>query len=869
MARVMDIVTPLGPDLIFLNMRAQESLGRLFEYAVTVISPRNDIDPNQLLGKNATVKLALPAGGTRHFDGMVTRFALAGSQGRFVRYEMILRPWLWFLTRTADCRIFQEKKVEDIIREVFDPAKYPDAAFEFQLSGSYRTWEYCVQYRETDFNFVSRLMEQEGMYYYFQHVEGRHTMVIVDASTAHTPFETYATIPFVADARSGTTERERISDWYFSCEVQPGAYVIDDYDFKKPYDELLRQTLEIRDHEHALHEVFDFPGEYDKGSDGEQYVRVRLEELQAQHERIQGLTNARGLNVGHTFGLQLHPRADQNKQYLITSARINFASQEHEAGGSGGATYSCSFECIPTYNQFRAPRETPKPIVQGIQTARVVGPEGKEIWTDEYGRVKVHFHWDRFGPQNDHSTCWIRVSQGWAGKTYGMMNVPRIGNEVVVDFIEGDPDQPLITGRVYNADQKVPYELPKYAAYETWRTRSTPGGGVRDFNELRFDDRTGKEQVFIHAQRRMDIRVKRNKYETVQGSSNTSIGGGHVLTIGGSHDLHIKGDLFERSDGKIDLSSGGPTNVDIGGASKHFAKGTKEINARSVTVEGLTSVVLKVGGSFVEVSPMGVTIQGAMVRINSGGAANGTSAMTIDDPLDAATADTGEPGYLDRPHTGGGGGGRRRRTVGGYHSRPVTRNADGSFNYGGPGIRVTGDPEFVNQTTQTLASLDGTPTGHQLIDNLQSNGHTTTIRPATPAEAASWGRSTPSGPNGVPNGETDPEFPGTVSNGSGTDSTVGWQPNQVQQVTDENGNVHNRPNEASLGHELIHSDNMARATDGINHPDPADPTGNQSEAQAIGINNHAGDPVTENNILRDLDAGWTRTDHSNNAHTTP
>lgn len=876
MPRVMDIVTPLGPDvLLFKSMRAQESLGRLFEYSVTLLSTKNDIDPNQLLGKNATVKLELPVGAPRCFDGIVTRFALAGSQGRFVRYEMVLRPWMWFLTRVADCRIFQELTVPDIIREVFDPGKYPDAAFEFQLSHPYRVWDYCVQYRETDFNFVSRLMEQEGMYYYFKHVEGKHTLVVVDTPTAHEPFQTYTSIPFVLDNRSTGTERERISDWYYSCEVQPGKYVIDDYDFKKPYVELMQQTQNIREHEHATHEVFDFPGEYDVASEGDQQVRVRLEELQAQHERVQAASNARGVNVGYTFDLQLHPRADQNKKYLITSARINFASNEHEASGAGGATYACSFECIPADTQFRTPRETPKPIVQGIQTARVVGPAGKEIWTDEYGRVKVHFHWDRFGPQNENSTCFIRVSQGWAGKTYGMMNVPRIGNEVIVEFIEGDPDQPLITGRVYNKDQQVPYELPKYAAYETWRTRSTPGGGVRDFNELRFDDRKDKEQVFIHSQRRMDVRVKRNKYETVQGGSNTLIGGGHVLTVGGSLDLHVKGKTFQRSDGKLDFTTGDNLSIGVSGASAQHAHGNYELNARKVTIEALTSIVLKVGSSFIEVSPMGVALQGPMIRINSGGSGPGTGPLDTEDPLDAAGADTGEPGYLDNLPRGGGGGGRRRRHSEGYHTRPVVRNADGSFTYGGSGIRVSGSPEFADTTLQTLASLDGLPTGHQLIDNLQSNGHTVSITEDNASAASGGGGITHmASANGLPSGTR--VNMGTVaapnvqtSDGSGSDSTVNWIPGAGPTVTDQNGTAHQMSDESLLGHELMHADHMGRGNNQVMTPDPADPTGNQEESQTIGINSHAGEPVTEANLQRDQNAGWERTDHDLHARTVP
>ena len=504
MARVMEIVTPLGPDvLLFKSLRSRESLGRLFEYAVTVLSTRNDVDPKQLLGKNATLKLQLPKGGPRCFDGMVTRFALAGSHGRFVRYEMVLRPWLWFLTRGADCKIFQEKTVPDIIKEIFSKSVYPDAAYEFKLNGTYDPWEYCVQYRETDFNFVSRLMEQEGMYYYFEHTEGKHTMVVCDSPSVHEPYSNYDSIPFVVDNRSTTTEKERISDWYYSAEVQPGDYVIDEYDFKKPSVNLMQKSKQVREHEHAKHEIFDYPGEYDSPAEGDRYVRLRLEELQSQHERVQATSNARGIYVGHTFTLKGHPRGDQNKQYLITSADINFAINEYESAGGSGATYSCSFECMLATEQFRTQRDTPKPIVQGLQTAKVVGPAGDEIYTDEYGRVKVHFHWDRYGKEDENDSCWIRVSHPWAGKNFGMVALPRMGQEVVVEFLEGDPDRPLITGRVYNKEQPHPWDLPKHKTTTGIKSRSSLGGTPQNFNEIRFEDKKGEEHVYIHAERDM------------------------------------------------------------------------------------------------------------------------------------------------------------------------------------------------------------------------------------------------------------------------------------------------------------------------------------------------------------------------------
>jgi len=606
MARVMEIITPLGGDvLLFKSMRSREALGRLFEYSVTALSTRNDIDPKQLLGKNATLKLQLPSGGPRCFDGMVTRFALAGSHGRFVRYEMVLRPWLWFLTRTADCRIFQEKTVPDIIKEIFAKPVYPDASYEFKVTGTYDPWEYCVQYRETDFNFVSRLMEQEGMYYYFKHTEGKHTMVICDSPGVHEPFATYTNIPFVADNRSTSTERERISDWYYSAEVQPGKYVVDEYDFKRPSVDLMQTTQHEREHEHGKHEIFDYPGEYDEIPEGDRYVRMRIEELQAQHERVRATSNARGICVGHTFALVGHPRGDQNKQYMITSADISFAFNEHESAGNSGASYSCSFECMPSSDQFRTTRETPKPIVQGLQTAKVVGPEGEEIYTDEYGRVKVHFHWDRYGQQNQDDTCWIRVSHPWAGKNFGMVALPRMGQEVVVEFLEGDPDRPLITGRVYNKEQPHPYDLPKHKTTTGIKSRSSLGGTPANFNEIRFEDKKGEEQVYIHAERNMSTVVEANQSRTVGndrmsrvgndemttvannstrivgGNSSTTIAGNETIATGGSQDTTVDGARSVTVGGVQSVSVGGEHHLTIGADESHNVGGTQRISVGS------------------------------------------------------------------------------------------------------------------------------------------------------------------------------------------------------------------------------------------------------------------------------------------------
>ena len=587
MPRVMDIATPLGPDvLLFHSMRASETLGRLFDYQLTLLATRNDIDPKALLGKHATVKLQLPKGGPRHFDGCITRFALTGSHGRYVRYEMQLRPWQWFLTRAADCRIFQKMTVPDIIKQIF--AKYPNAAFELRLSGSYQPWDYCVQYRETDHNFISRLMEQEGIYTWYRHTEGKHTLILADGPPAHEPYPGYASIGYVLDNRSSTTEKERIVDWAWGAQVQSGKYVIDEYDFTKPSTELKQTTLHPREHDEASHEIYDWPGEYDAASEGDTYVRLRMEEVQAAHERIHALSNARGIGAGHTFKLKGHPRADQNKPYLIVAAHLDLASNDYEAASSGGATFNASFEAIPAATQYRSPRDTPKPLIQGVQTAKVVGPKGEEIYTDEYGRVKVHFHWDRYGKEDENDSCWIRVSHPWAGKHYGGIHIPRLGQEVVVDFVDGDPDRPLITGRVYNAEQMHPWDLPANKTQTGILSRSTKGGAYSNANALRFEDKKGEEQLWLHAEkdqltevendedkwvgndRRKTIDghetsvIHKNRTETVDLNETITVHGKRTETVDGDETITIHQNRKERVDQSEKISIGANRTEDVG-----------------------------------------------------------------------------------------------------------------------------------------------------------------------------------------------------------------------------------------------------------------------------------------------------------------
>jgi type VI secretion system secreted protein VgrG len=540
MPRVMEIVTPLGEDVVlFHGMNGREEMSRLFEYHLDLLSSKHDIKLDDILGKNVTIKVALPDDSTRFFNGYVTRFAQGGMHGRYRRYEAIVRPWLWFLTRTSDCRIFQEMTVPDIIKSVF--ADHGMADVKVELTSTYHKWTYCVQYRETDFNFVSRLMEQEGIGYYFRHTDGHNTLVLTDSTSKHTPADGYEKLSFISPEEVVRSDDEHISSWDFARDIQPGVYVHDDYDFERPSVELKTNKPLPRGYTPSDYEIYDYPGMYIQKPDGEQYAHVRIDELGTQYELAKAQTNARGLAVGALLTLENHPREDQNREYLVVAANYHLTFSDYEAlPESGGTRYSCGFSLMPSSQQFRPRRQTPKPFVQGPQTAVVVGPGGEEIYTDKYGRVKVQFHWDRRGKKDDNSSCWIRVSHPWAGKQWGAIAIPRMGQEVIVDFLEGDPDQPIITGRVYNAEQMPPYDLPGNKTQSGVKSRSSLGGSAANFNEIRMEDKKGSEQLFIHAEKNQDIEVEHDETHWV--------GHDRKKTIDHDETTHVKHDRTETVD---------------------------------------------------------------------------------------------------------------------------------------------------------------------------------------------------------------------------------------------------------------------------------------------------------------------------------
>ncbi|MDV9031545.1 type VI secretion system tip protein VgrG [Pseudomonas sp. RAC1] len=529
--RLAQINSPLGPDVLILSeLGGSEELGRLFEFELSLTSQNPAVDLNLLLGAPLSVSVQTHGLSQRHFHGIVARCSQSVARGQFASYRVTLRPWLWLLTRTSDCRIFQKMTVPQIIQQVFRDLGFSD--FEDRLSRSYPEREYCVQYCETSFDFVSRLMEDEGIYYYFRHEKARHVLVLADAFIAHHKAPGYEAVPFYPPDGQHR-ERDHINDWHLAREVQPGSLELNDYDFERPSARLDVRSVMPRPHSGGAYPLFDYPGGYSKTEDGEQYARTRMESLQSLHERIDMHGNARGLACGHLFALTSFWRLDQNREYLIVAARYHIIQESLETGGgSGSGQFESDLTCTDALQTFRSVSSTTRPKVMGPQTALVVGPKDEEIWTDEHGRVKVHFYWDRHDQSDENSSCWIRVSQSWAGKNWGAMQIPRIGQEVIVSFLGGDPDQPIITGRVYNGEQTVPYDLPANATQSGMKSRSSKGGSAANFNEIRMEDKRGEEQLYVHAERNMDTVVEQNETLSVGASRVQTVGMLETITIG-------------------------------------------------------------------------------------------------------------------------------------------------------------------------------------------------------------------------------------------------------------------------------------------------------------------------------------------------
>lgn len=680
--RRIAIGTALGEDAVVLrSLRGEETLGRPFLYRAELLSAE-DLDASALLGTNATVRVSVgrddgDAGyEPRYINGYVSALEQAPDVGRFRRYFAELVPWTWFLGRRTDCRIFQNKSVPEIIKEVFRAAGF--SGFEESLTGSYEAWEYCVQYRESDLDFCQRLMEQEGIYYFFRHTDGAHKLVLCDDPSAHAAAAGAERLIFGArrraDAEGRVYDDEMMSSWHPRHTVQPGVYAHRDFDFTNPSTELLARAKNPREHENGGFEVYDYPGEYTTHARGETLASRRLEELQVECETFSGETTNRALVCGATFALEGHRTPGLNGEYLVTSASVSMQSDDAEAGGGqrGGTDFStCAVRAIRARTGFRLRRTTQRPEIPGVQTAVVVGKPGSEITADEYGRVKVQFHWDRAAPGDETASCWVRVGQGVAGKRWGQMFLPRHGHEVLVEFLEGDPDRPIITGSVHNGANRPPYDPRKHGTISTIKTNSSKGGG--GFNEIRFEDKKGEEQLFVHAQKNLDVRVLNDRFETVMHDRHLVVENDKFEHV--KHERHeavdadafqaFGKDLHQSVNGKraefvkdsYSLKVDGDCNAKTGGDHTLGVTGELHIRADKIVLEAASGITFKSGGSNLvldgnaTLKGTSVTIDGGSTKISSGPGSSPASVSLGDlvAPTDATLAkdaDKADPGEV-------------------------------------------------------------------------------------------------------------------------------------------------------------------------------------------------------------------------------
>lgn len=642
--RFISITTPLGPDKLLLrSFSGTEAISKIFTFQLELLSEDHNIDVNNILGQKVTITLNLPEGqtGQRYFNGYINRFKQLPGIGRFARYQAEMVPWLWFLTRTTDCKIFQKEAVPDIVEKIFRQFNFQD--FERELQQKHQAWDYCVQYRESACNFVMRLLETEGIFFFFRHEKNRHILVMADSPGAHKPLEPMKTTYEYVEGSGYKQEESRVDSWLIDHDLRTGRYAVKDFNFETPSSSLLvniDSSIKVADNQ--VYERYDYPGGYENRDEGDKYVRMRMEEEEAEHATIQAEGNCRHFTPGFRFELTGHNRRDQNKQYVITSIThdASIGGNFPDNTDASDHHYRNRFSCIPYAVPFRPGRHTPKSIVHGTQTAIVVGPKGEEIHTDKFGRVKVQFHWDRYGKMDENSSCWVRVSHPWAGKGWGAVSIPRIGQEVIVDFIEGDPDRPIITGRVYNAETMPPYDLPADGVVSGIKSSTHKGKG---YNEMSMNDTAGKEKITIHGQYDMATTVEHdlsmmvvggNETRTVKAGTqaitvkgNTSLtvqAGDRIVNVTGSYKCDTTSEINLQAPSKITLTCGGSTIVMepgrialmAGGGASLVLDGNATMSSPGESTVEATKSTLSGSGSTTVADATGVAVNGPKISLN-------------------------------------------------------------------------------------------------------------------------------------------------------------------------------------------------------------------------------------------------------------
>jgi type VI secretion system secreted protein VgrG len=664
--RMVRMKGPLPEDRMFLKCaQVEEGLSQLTRTTVEFLSPDRALDLAQVVGKPISVSVQKEDDTWRDFHGTCVEARYIGLYQGYGHYVAEVRPWLWFLTRKRNNRIFQNLTAPEIIMKVLSDVGF-SADTTNSLSETRTKREYCVQYGETDFDFIQRLMEEEGIYFFFKHDQSKEKLVLADGVGAHSAVPGHATIDFHFREPEYRRRADHMFEWTGGEQVASGKVSLDDYDFKNPSAALgATRAIAKGSHEHNKYEVYDYPGAlFYKGPEqpddgfatsiGDHFARVKMEALAIAHKRCRGVCNVRTIGAGQTFKLQKHPRAGDNVEYLVVSATHNLQIETDyeddeslrpllggrlDFGDANKDTYRCSLEVVPKSEQYRAPQTTRRAQIPGLQTAVVVGPAGEEIYTDKYGRIRIQFHWDREGKKNETSTCWSRIMQPWTGKNWGMIGIPRIGQEVVVQFEQGNPDRPIIMGMLYNAQTMPPYLLPDNQTMSGIKTDKSKGGG--GFHEFVMEDKAGAEYVRLQSERDYKEIIKNNAEITIglehkdkgdltqtihRNKTETLKTGDHTFKVeAGNQTIEIKKDKSEKIEGKSDLTITGNLTETIsqGNHTETVSLGNYSLktSAGKITVEAMQSIELKVMGSSIKIDPVGVTIKGPIIKIEGTGMA--------------------------------------------------------------------------------------------------------------------------------------------------------------------------------------------------------------------------------------------------------
>ncbi len=596
--------SPLDDKVQLMNLKGAEALSNLFSFSLTLISDDHNLDFSAMVGEPVTVAMKLAQGESRYISGTCTHFSHAGPGEKGALYHARLRPWLWQLTLASDCRIYQNKTTPEILEALFKDLGFSD--YSNKLTNSYEKREFCVQYMETCFNFVSRLMEEEGIYYFFTFEDGKHTMVLADDLSVHQPCEGGDALSFQPD-NNISSRYNTVPHCVFGQAMTSGGLALNDFNFEAPKEKLLvEESGEGSEMKHYY-----YPGSYGEKGKGEQKAK-RFQEAHEQSAReLSGGSFAPALAAGGKFSMASHPRDALNRGYILKTVNHRIHGEQ----------YSNAFTAFPDDKPFRPQRETRKARIYGSQTAIVAGKNGEEIWTDKYGRIKIQFHWDREGKNDENSSCWVRVAHSQAGKNWGAFFLPRIGQEVIVNFLDGDPDRPVVSGCVYNAESATPCNLPDDQTQTVWKSNSSKGGD--GFNEIRFEDKKDNELSSIQAQKDMNIKVLNDQTREITQNRATTISEGNdaYKLEKGDRTLEIlKGKETHKVKDTRLIEIGGDETRQNEGAFAQQVKGNYTLKVDGdIILEAKGKITLKATGDMKIESSAGVDIKaGANLKAEAG-----------------------------------------------------------------------------------------------------------------------------------------------------------------------------------------------------------------------------------------------------------